>query len=782
MLFQQFYFGKPAFVSFYHLDSNQPGSILPYIIFIKPLLINLLTFRQQILFDLFLRMNKTMKFIMSKKFIPVLFLLIGAGLFLTFKTMGRSDGDNPRTKFEKILTNLGIVLEQGHYSPKAIDDSFSKHVFNKYIDDLDPDKYIFLQKDIDGLKKYETKIDDEIHGAKLESFYAITDLYSSRLNEIIKSYKEILSKPFNFTADETILMDRDKSANPKTETERFDFSRKRLKYFVLSKYSDLLEEREKNSLKNILDKTKAGFVAKADTTLEREARMQISKQMDRYFSTLKNHNKPDEMFSDFVNTITSSMDPHTTYMGPVEKRSFDELLSGSFYGIGAQLKEDDGKIKVASLVAGMPALKTGQIQVEDEIIKIAQGNKEPVDVTGYSITDAVKLIRGAEKGSEVRLTLKKTDGSIKVVSLLRDKINIDETFAKSYIINGAHKIGYIYLPEFYADFEHPDGRRCAVDVAKEIEKLKEEKVEGIVMDLRGNGGGSLFDVVDMAGLFIEDGPICQVKGRDEKPMVLSDRDKGVLYTGPLTVMVDELSASASEIFAAAIQDYKRGIIIGSTSTYGKGTVQKSISLDPEAENPFFRKPATEGLGDVKLTFRKFYRINGGATQLKGVTPDVIVPDRLEYLKIREKDNPDALKWDVISKADYKLWNPGYDVVSLVNKTNQQLDNDTTFKLIRRDIQLLDKNSDKIYSLNLTKYRTQLKQLRATAKDLDSLSKPKIELNVTNLNADIATVQADKEKTERNKLWLKRVGTDIYISETIKVLNNMIGQAALAKAR
>ena len=720
--------------------------------------------------------NNTIKFIMSKKFLPILFLLIGAGVFFTFKTMGRGDSnDNPRTKNEKILRNVGIVLEQGHYSPKKIDDNFSKLVFKKYIEDLDPEKYIFLQKDIDAFKKYETRIDDEIHGDNLESYYTINNTYVSRLDEVIKSYKEILARPFTFTSDETIVMDGDKRTFPKTEAERYDYGRKRLKYLVLSRYADLLEEREKN-------KGKAGYVAKADTTLEREARTQVKKQMDRYFSNLISHNKPDAMFSDFVNAITGTMDPHTTYFAPVDKRSFDELLSGTFYGIGAQLKEDDGKIKIASLVTGGPAWKSGQITVEDEIIKIAQGKSEPVDVTGYSVTDAVKLIRGSEKNSEVRLTLKKADGTTKVVSLLRDKINLEETFVKSAIVNGTHKIGYIYLPEFYANFDDPQGRRCAVDVAKEIEKLKAENVEGIVMDLRGNGGGSLYDVVDMAGLFIEDGPICQVKGRDEKPMVLNDRDKGVLYTGPLTVMVDELSASASEIFAAAIQDYNRGIIIGSSSTYGKGTVQRSVSLDPEAENIFFKKPATEGLGDVKLTFRKFYRINGGATQLKGVTPDIVVPDRLEYVKFREKDNPDALAWDVISKAPYNPWNPGYDVRTLINKTNQQLNSDTTFKLIKNGTQLLEKNADRSYSLNLQKYRTELNELRATAKQLDSLTKLKNELNVTNPSQDVALLQADKDKTERNKQWLKRVSSDIYIGETIKVMDNMIGQAALAKAK
>ncbi len=722
-------------------------------------------------------MYKTMNFIMSKKFIPVLFLLIAGGLFITYTTMGRGDkaGDNPKTKYEKILRNVGIVLEEGHYSPKKIDDSFSKEVFKKYLEDLDPDKYILLKKDIESFKKYETLIDDEIHGAaNLESFYAISSLYTTRLDEISKQYKDLLAKPFDFNKNENIVMDGDKRNYPTTEEQRNDFAGKRIKYLVLSRYADLLDDKEKNA-------GKPKFEVKPDSVLEQDARKQVSRQLDRYFTTLRNHNKPDDMFSDFVNAITSSMDPHTTYFAPVDKRSFDELLSGRFYGIGAQLKEDDGKIKVATLVAGGPAWKSGNILVEDEIVKIAQGNKEPVDVTGYAITDAVKLIRGAEKNSEVRLTVKKVDGSTKVVSLLRDVISLEETFAKSAIINGKHKIGYIYLPEFYSDFEHADGRKCAIDVAKEIEKLKAENIEGIVMDLRGNGGGSLYDVVDMAGLFIEDGPICQVKGRDEKTSVMKDRDKNILYAGPLAVMVDEQSASASEIFAAAIQDYNRGVIIGSSSTYGKGTVQRSISLDPEAENSLLNK-TPEGLGDIKLTFRKFYRINGDATQLKGVTPDIVIPDKYEYLKIREKDNPDALKWDEISQASYDPWKPGYNLQSVITSANEQLNKSPVFKSIRENAKWLDQNIDKEYSLNLNKYRAEQKKMRVAFKEIDTLIKLPVDLNVTNPAEDSVKLAGDKDKIEKNKVWIKKVSDDVYIDEAVKVVNTMIGQIDLAKAK
>ena len=721
-------------------------------------------------------MNKTGEFIMSKKFLPVLILLIAGASFLTFRTLGRGDKyDNPKTKNEKILRNVGIVLEQGHYNPKKIDDNFSKEVLKKYVTELDADKYIFLQKDMDLFSKYETKIDNEIHGdEKLESFYTITSTYLARLDEVSQNYKVYLSKPIDFTKDENIVLDGEKRSYSKTEKERDDYNFKRIKYLVLSRYSDLIDENDKK-------KGTKGYTEKADSTLQREARQQVVKQLDRYYTTLKTHNKPDAMFSDFVNAITSSMDPHTTYFAPVDKRSFDEQLSGTFYGIGAQLREDaDGKIKIASLVAGGPAWKSGNLQVEDEIQKIAQGANPPVDVTGYALTDAVKLIRGSQKNTEVRLTLKKPDGGIKVITLLRDEISLEETFAKSAVISdGAKKIGYIYLPEFYANFDHPNGRRCAVDVANEIIKLKTQNVEGIIMDLRGNGGGSLYDVVDMAGLFIEDGPICQVKGRDEKPSVLKDRNKAVLYTGPLAVMVDELSASASEIFAAAIQDYKRGIIIGSTSTYGKGTVQRSISLEPEAESILGGPKSTEGLGDIKLTFRKFYRISGGATQLKGVTPDIVVPDRLEYIKIREKDNPDALKWDEISKADYSIWNPGYNVSDVVTAANNELKNNRIFMRLGEDYKSLNKFNDKNYSLNFAKFRAEQKIIRATSKEIDSLSKLKTDLSISYAVTD--KMVTDTSQVEKGKVWLKKLSNDIYIDESVKVVDQMIGKGSLAKA-
>ena len=726
---------------------------------------------------------------MSKKFLPVLLVLTIASLFVAFQTQGRG-GDNPKTRNEKILRNVGLLLEQGHYSPKNINDSFSKQVLNRFVKDLDEDKSIFLQIDIDSFAKYANRIDDEIHGAKLESFYAINESYTRRLNQASQYFTDLLSKPFDFTKDENVLLDGDKLTYPKTEADKKEAWRKRLKYMVLSKYSDMLDDRETN--KNKKQTTTATdslgavgkvapkkFVYKADSTLEREAREMIKKQIDRYFTTLKTHNTNDELFSAFVNAITGEMDPHSNYFAPVDSRGFNEMMSGKFYGIGAQLKEEESKIKIASLITGMPAWKSGEIGVNDEVIKIGQGNADPVDVTGYAVTDAVKLIRGSEAGTEVRLTVRKPDGNIKVVSLKRGEIKLEDTFAKSAIIKGEHKIGYIYLPEFYMDFEKPNGAKCSEDVAKEIVKLKAENVEGIVMDLRGNGGGSLPEVVKMAGLFIEDGPICQVRGRDEKqPYLWKDRDKSILYNGPLTVMVDEGSASASEIFAAAIQDYKRGIIIGSTSTYGKGTVQRTIPLNPEAENPAFAK-TSEDLGTVKLTLQKFYRINGGATQLKGVTPDVVIPDRFEFFKSREKDNESALSWDEINKAEYHPWVSTYSSDAVINAANDQVNTSSTFKTMKQQIEWIDKKNDKEVSLNLVKYKADLQQMKVAYKQLDSLYKLPKEMNVLNSSSDTVGLSADKDKQERNKQFLNRLKGDVYIDETVKVMNNMINQTNVA---
>ena len=721
-------------------------------------------------------MHKIAEFIMSKKVIPVILVLVGASFFIASSSWGKSENDNenPKLRYTKILRNVGFLLEQGHVSPKKIDDNFSKEVFTGFLKELDPDKSIFLKSDIDTLSVFNKSIDDEIKGAEIKSFFAIQDKYIKRQNEVIGFYKSLLDKPFDFTKEGSLVTDIDKLDYPLNSAERKERWYKRIKYMVLDKYVLSLNEREKN-------KGKEKFEVKSDEKLEKEAREAIGKQLDRVFTTKKTRETNDENFSTFVNVITNTMDPHTTYFPPVDLRTFNESMKGSFFGIGAVLKEEEGKIKIGPMQTGMPAQKSGEVQEGDEIMKVAQGEEEPVDVTGYGVQDAVKIIRGEKKGSEVRLTLRKIDGSIKVVSLIRDKINLDETFVKSVVIEGENKIGYIYLPEFYANFEDPNGARCAEDMAREIEKLKAENIDGIVLDLRGNGGGSLYDVVQIVGLFIKDGPVSQVKGRGDKPNVLNDKDKTIQYDGPLTVLVDETSASASEIFAAAIQDYGRGIIIGSTSSFGKGTVQRNIPLNPENESTIFGKSDTEDLGTVKLTLQKFYRINGGATQLKGVVPDVVLPDRLEFIKFREKDNPNALKWDEIAKVPYTPWVSNFSMNAVIADANKSVSNNPVFQKIKTDVDWLAGNVDKDYPLNITAFKKDQEKLRSIYSSIDSLYKLATPLKVINLNSDLASVKKTVENTNRNTDFIKRVSRDIYVDESVKILNNMISRSNTVKA-
>jgi len=721
-------------------------------------------------------MQKIASIFMNKNFLTIIIVLTALSLFITFNSQGKSDKEDPKQKQSKVLKNVGILIQEGHFHPQPIDDIFSKKVLTKFTEELDDQKDILLQSDINAFKKFSLIIDNEILGdAELTSFYEINSVYLKRLKEVSELYAPILEKPFDFSASEKIQMNPEKLNFPKNERDRYDIWKSRLKYAVLSKYVDKLEDRESN-------KTKKDFIFQADSTLERISREQIKKQMDRYFTTKKNRETLDENFSTFINCITGLNDPHSNYFPPVDLRSFNESMSGSFFGIGAQLKEDDGKIKITSLVPGGPAWKSGELKENDEIIMVAQGDKEPVDVTGYSVADAVKLIRGSEKGSEVRLTVKRIDGNIKVISILRDKVNTEETFAKSAIINGNKKIGYIYLPEFYADFEKANGVRCATDVAKELEKLKAENIQGLIIDLRGNGGGSLYDVVQMAGLFIPNGPICQVKGKEDKPNVLSDKDNKVQYDGPLAVMVDGTSASASEIFAAAIQDYKRGIIIGSQSTYGKGTVQRNISLNDEAFNNIFAQNNTSDLGAVKLTIQKFYRINGGATQKKGVIPDVVLPDRYDYLKYREKDNASALEWDEIPKAKYDEWTSNISLNQFVLSENQAVAKNNTFNLIKSNVSWLAKYNDKEYSLNINQYRQEQKELKKIISSLDLLNKVAAPLSLTNVSSDTAYINSNKDKIEKNKQWLKVRNTDVYLNESIKILSDFIQQNNKASAK
>ncbi|MBO9596104.1 MAG: carboxy terminal-processing peptidase [Niabella sp.] len=699
----------------------------------------------------------------------ILLILLLTGSFFAFKS---SIARTPPGKYEQIMGLVGQLLVQGHFSPQNIDDNFSRKVFDKFMEDLDFEKNVFLKSDYDSLAAlYATRIDDEIKGAPVQSFLAVSAVFDRRIQETAAWSESILAKPFDYTVNESITLNADKLQYPTSSAERQDRWRKKLKYLALERYVDLLDERTAN-------KNQKGYVVKNDTELEKQARSRTDTVIGRLFERYKAKYRDEDKFDMFMNDIANTMDPHTSFMAPVDKRYFDEEMSGVFFGIGAALQQVDGKIKITSLNAGSPAEKSGQLQSGDIITKVAQGDGPAEDLMGYNVQDAVKLIRGKE-GTIVKLTVRKTDGVVKVVSLKREKIENDfDTYARSAVINDPVKhtnVGIIYLPEFYAAFDDPNGRRSYLDVAKEVQKLKDAKVDGIIIDLRYNGGGSLYDVVQMVGLFVGKGPVVQVKGRINKPDVLDVKDESVLYDGPLAVMVNEFSASASEIFAAAIQDYGRGVIIGGTSTFGKGTVQRNFGLDAKNGITY----GESDLGNVKLTLQKFYRVSGGSTQLKGVESDIVLPSYMDVLKLKEKDNKDALPYDEIAKADYMPWKSAWNLPEIKALSEQRLKADSSFKVIKENSQWLVRENDES-SLNIESYRQERKAIKAKSDQMNAAQKLKNKMDVTLIPAEANKFAKDKNKEERAKQWLKILSEDIYLNQAANVVDDMVKIDRLAK--
>jgi carboxyl-terminal processing protease len=716
-----------------------------------------------------------MTYVKQNKWKAFATIILVGGLFFAFNTFKTGAQETPESRHRKLLSTIGHLLESEHYSPRKIDDVFSKDVFDAYLKALDPEKNILLQADVDSLKIFATTIDDEIHGSPILFEPAADAIYERRALEAKKIFEDIIQKTFNYSEDDSIRLETDSiqyASNPKEKYTRW---KQILKYKALDRYVSLIEDRDKQQAAKMIkdtakikDTSKVVFVYKSDSVLEVEARASIKKTYTKRFSLLEKTFDKEKRFESFLNTITGLMDPHTDYFAPVEKRSFTEQMSGTFYGIGAQLTQDDNGVKIASIQPGGAAWKSGQLVVNDVIIKIAQGAEEPVDVSGYETTDAVKLIRG-NLGTEVRLTVRKPDGTTKVVSLIREKIVLDEGFARSAIIQkGNDKYGYILLPDFYADFDRADGPRCSRDVAKEVEKLKAEKVKGIVIDVRYNGGGSLYEVVQMAGLFIDKGPIVQIRDKEGRSQVLADETPGILYDGPLVVMVNEFSASASEIFAGAIQDYNRGLIVGSTSTYGKGTVQRNVSFG----KPLDAMGIQTEYGAVKLTFQKFYRVTGSSTQKKGVLSDVVFPDDYELLKYREKDNPAALQWDEMEKAKFVPYATNRELATIADAANKKIQNDTATMRFKKNLQWVSTQMDHPIALEYHKYIKYKKDLQSAIQQNESILKLKEPMQVVSLKADYDKFynNPDKVKQDRYQAWLKMVAKDLQISESSKLLS------------
>lgn len=657
---------------------------------------------------------------------------------------------------DKLLLDLiTYVLEKGHYEPKDINDDFSVKVFESYLDIMDPTKRYFMESDIKEFEKYKFQIDDEIKNTDLTFFDLVYNRLMERMEEAKGIYKEVLEKPFDYSKDEDIDIDYSKIGFAGSKKELRERWRQQLKYMTIDNYDDELEQQHTEGTPE--DRAAA----------EEKARKDTGNTLEEFFDFVDDLERKD-WFVQYLNTIVDQFDPHTYYFAPDDKEKFDTSMSGKFEGIGARLQKKKDHIKIVEVISGGPVWRDEQIEVGDEIMKVAQEGQAPVDVVGMRLDDAIKLIKGP-KGTQVTLTMKKVDGTVHDITLTRDVVELEESYAKSAeILKGVDKYGIINLPKFYVDFDDYSQRNAASDVAKEIERLKKEGMEGLILDLRDNGGGSLKTVVDMAGLFIKDGPVVQVRSSGKKQEVYDDKDERIQWDGPLVILVNELSASASEIMAAAMQDYKRAVIIGSKQTFGKGTVQNVIPLDN-----IVRGNDYGDLGAIKLTTQKFYRINGGSTQLEGVKSDVVVPDRYSYIDLGEKDQDNPLPWDQIAPADYKTWDGYIDYEETIANSEKRMAANPYMKLIEENAKWLkDQQDHTVVTLNYDKFKQEEESARKKADYFKKLSDYDSKLTFESLPYEQELFTQDSTLRQKRDRWHKDLAKDVYVDEAVNVLKDL----------
>lgn len=693
---------------------------------------------------------------MRRNRIYLVALLIFAMVSCSFAKKSFDDPGKDKT----LVDLISYVLGRWHFNPQDINDDFSENVYNDFIKAIDPMKRYFLASDIEEFSKYKDKIDDEIREPGVQFFSLVYNRLIQRMEESKKFHKELLEKPFDFTVDETIDRDYDKLEFAKNVSELKDRWRKELKFSTLANYDIKLEVQENKK------KEDASYEVKDAATLEKEARESTSKTYAEFFDLMDDLERKD-WFSIYVNAIVEEFDPHTSYLAPQDKDRFDMNMSGTLEGIGARLQKRTEGAKIFEVISGGPAWRSKKIEAGDVILKVAQEGEEPVDIVGMRLDDAVKLIKGP-KGTKVTLTVKKVDGSIEIITIKRDLVEIEETYAKSAVVKkGERTFGIINLPKFYVDFENYNNRNAASDVKKEIERLKDQGMEGLVLDLRNNGGGSLKTVVDMAGFFIKDGPIVQVKSSVDGKEILKDEDSRIQWDGPLVVLVNELSASASEILAAALQDYKRAIVIGSKQTYGKGTVQNIVDLNR------FVRGGDGNVGALKLTTQKFYRINGGSTQLEGVKSDVVVVDRFSFIDVGEKDQENPLPWDQIDPASYDLWDGYIGYEETIEKSKERMANNAQLKLIEENAKWIKKRQDEnVYPLNYAEYKKESDADEEYAKRFKAISDYDTKLVFTSLPYEQLLMAKDSSLQGKRQAWHEELSKDVYVEEAINVLGDI----------
>jgi len=719
-----------------------------------------------------------MKNIMKRNYKLLLLVLLLAFASCSFTSKTFEDPDK-----DKLLIQLiTYVLDQGHFNPQEVNDDFSQEVFNDYLEQLDPFKRYFYASDIKEFEAYKTDLDDQIKAYDVSFFNITHERLLQRIEESKAIYKEVLSKPFDFSVAEEFSTKYDELPYVNSKKEMKERWKQQLKFSTIANYDDLIAQQEGNfkpsndidnlnevdyeGLKN--DKGKKAKVKKSISELEKDARDTTLKSLDELYDFIEDRQRKD-WFAVYINAIVEEFDPHTFYFAPEDKDRFDVAMSGNFEGIGARLQKKMDNITVNEIISGGPAWRQNELEVGDQILKVQQEDEdEGISVVGMRLDDAIKFIKGP-KGTDVTLTLKKVDGTIEDITITRDIVELEETYAKSStVIKDDKKFGVINLPKFYVDFTDYNKRNAASDIKLEIERLKEEGVEGLVLDLRNNGGGSLQTVVDMGGLFIKEGPIIQVKTAGEPKEVLNDKDRSIVWDGPLVILVNELSASASEILAAAMQDYKRAIVIGSKQTYGKGTVQNVLDL-----NRMVRNNSNGDMGALKFTTQKFYRINGGSTQLEGVKSDVVVPDRYSYINIGEKDQENPLEWDKIAAVDYDLWDSYFDYDTTISKSKARMANNEQLKLIDANAQWVKKIRDReIYSLNYDEYKSALEENEKEAKRFEKISDYQTDLTFKSLPYEVKLMDQDSVLKQKRERWHESLSKDVYMEEALNVLNDL----------
>ena len=704
-------------------------------------------------------MRMRLKILSIRPFVWILsFILLSGFVFgITLKK------ENPN-KDKLLLEIISYVLDRGHFDPKDINDVFSENVYMSYLENIDGQHRFFLKSDINAFNSYRYLIDDEIKNTQVEFFNLSFEKLMERMSQVEGFYKSLLETPFDFSIKDEINLDFKKASYANNLIELRAIWRKRLKLNALERFTSKKDEEVQKLEKD------ATYVMKTDNELEEKAREIISENMDAFFERYNDLNRKD-WFSIYINSIVLQFDPHTSYLAPSDKDRFDASMSGEFEGIGARLQKRNQEVKIVEVISGGPVWRDELLEIGDIILKVAQPNKEAVDISGMRLDDSIKLIKGP-KGTQVILTIKHVDGAIEDVKVTRDVVVLEETYARSSLIkDDKESFGLIELPKFYINFQDYNQRNAATDVKKELEQLKQENVKGIILDLRNNGGGSLKTVVDMAGYFIKEGPIVQVKSTGGKKEVLKDIDPSIVWDGPLVILVNEFSASASEIIAAAMQDYKRAIILGSKQTFGKGTVQNVFDL-----NRMITGGTYGDLGALKVTTDKFYRINGRSTQLEGVKSDVVFPNRYAYVEMGEKDQDNPLAWDSITPAFYKPFEGMNNYEYSLSRSKQRMKDNPFITLIDEQALWIKKQQENYtYSLDFTSYRATRQSNKTYSERFKKLGDYESSLEFQWLPEAGLQAEVNDDLIIKRKRWQKSLKKDIYISEAIEILKDLSTQ-------